>query len=66
MIKTIGFLAISAISAALASSIAWAQTYAAVNYPGAAATEIVGGPNPQDRALVYLTSQLAAQITVSR
>ena len=47
MIKIIRFLAICTISAALASSIAWAQTYTAVNYPGAAATEIVGGPNPQ-------------------
>ncbi len=47
MMKIIRFLAICTISAALASSIAWAQTYTAVNYPGAAATEIVGGPNPQ-------------------
>ena len=47
MIKIIRFLAICTISAALASSIAVAQTYTAVNYPGAAATAIVGGPNPQ-------------------
>jgi len=29
------------------SSIACAQTYTAVNYPGAALTELIGGPNPQ-------------------
>ena len=46
MIKMFRFLAICTIGVALAtSSIAWAQTYTAVNYPGAASTEIVGGPN---------------------
>jgi len=42
------FLAICAIGVAFAtSSIASAQTYTAVNYPGAALTELIGGPNPQ-------------------
>ncbi len=48
MNKVFRFLAICAISIAFAaSSIAWAQTYTAVNYPGAASTAIVGGPNLQ-------------------
>jgi hypothetical protein len=48
MIKVFRFLAICMIGAALAtSSIAWAQTYTPVNYPGAALTELIGGPNPQ-------------------
>ncbi len=48
MIKVFRFLAICTIGAALAaSSIAWAQTYTAVNYPGAVLTELIGGPNPQ-------------------
>jgi hypothetical protein len=46
MTKVFRFLAICTIGVALAtSSIAWAQTYTAVNYPGAASTAIVGGPN---------------------
>jgi len=48
MIKRFRFLAICTIAVALAtSSIAWAQTYTAVNYPGAVLTELIGGPNPQ-------------------
>ena len=48
MTKVFRLLAICTISVALAtSSIAWAQTYTAVNYPGAALTELIGGPNPQ-------------------
>jgi hypothetical protein len=48
MIKVFRFLAICTISIALAtSSIAWAQTYTAVNFPGATLTELIGGPNPQ-------------------
>jgi hypothetical protein len=46
MIKVVRFLAICTIGVALATlSIASAQTYTAVNYPGAASTIIVGGPN---------------------
>ena len=48
MIKMFRFLAICTIGVALAtSSIAWAQTYTPVNYPGAVLTELIGGPNPQ-------------------
>jgi len=46
MNKVFRFFAICTLGAAFAaSSIALAQTYTAVNYPGAAATIIVGGPN---------------------
>jgi hypothetical protein len=48
MTKIFRFFAICTIGAALAtSSVAWAQTYTAVNYPGATLTELIGGPNPQ-------------------
>src|SRR5580692_5503780 len=48
MTKVFRFLAICTIGVALAtSSIAWAQTYTAVNSPGATLTELIGGPNPQ-------------------
>ena len=48
MTKIIRFLAICTIGFALAtSSIALAQTYTAVNFPGATLTELIGGPNPQ-------------------
>ena len=48
MTKGFQFLAICVGGVALAtSSIAWAQTYTAVNFPGAALTELIGGPNPQ-------------------
>lgn len=48
MIKLFRFLAICTLGVAFAtSSNAWAQTYTAVNYPGAALTELIGGPNPQ-------------------
>lgn len=47
---TKGFLSLAICVAGVAlatSSIAGAQTYTAVNYPGAALTEMIGGPNPQ-------------------
>jgi hypothetical protein len=47
MIKVFRSLAICTISVAFASSIASAQTYKQVDYPGAVLTELVGGPNPQ-------------------
>jgi hypothetical protein len=48
MIKVLRLLAICTIGAAFAtSSIAWAQTYTQVDYPGAVDTSINGGPNPQ-------------------
>ena len=46
MIKAFRFLAICTFSVAFAS-IAWAQTYTQVDYPGATATTLNGGPNPQ-------------------
>ncbi|MGB2663201.1 MAG: hypothetical protein WAK48_04300 [Candidatus Acidiferrum sp.] len=46
MIKVFRFLAICTFSVAFAS-IAWAQTYQQVDYPGAIATSLNGGPNPQ-------------------
>ncbi len=48
MIKIFRFLALWMIGTAVAaSSIAWAQTYTTVDYPGAVLTELIGGPNPQ-------------------
>ncbi len=48
MIKVFRFLAVCTISVAFSTlSIAWAQTYTAVNFPGATLTELIGGPNPQ-------------------
>jgi len=48
MIKIFRFLAIYMFAVAVAtSSIAWAQTYTTVDYPGAVLTELIGGPNPQ-------------------
>jgi hypothetical protein len=48
MTKGLQFLAICMVGVALAtSSTAWAQTYTAVNFPGAALTELIGGPDPQ-------------------
>ncbi len=45
MIKVLRLLALCAISVAFASSMARAQTYTQVDYPGASLTEIIGGPN---------------------
>jgi hypothetical protein len=48
MMKVARFLAMCAISVAFATfSIAWAQTYTSYDYPGAVATILDGGPNPQ-------------------
>jgi hypothetical protein len=48
MIKVLRFLAICTIVVAFAtSSIAWAQSYTQVDFPGAVTTALVGGPNPQ-------------------
>jgi hypothetical protein len=52
MIKIFRFLAICTMSVALAgSSIAWTQTYTTVDYPGAIATTLNGGPNPQSTSV---------------
>ena len=45
MVKVFRFLIICTISVAFTSSIARAQTYKQVDYPGAIFTEISGGPN---------------------
>jgi hypothetical protein len=45
MIKVFRFLAMCTISVAFAS-IAWAQTYTTIDFPGAIATSLNGGPNP--------------------
>ena len=48
MIKVFRFVATCVISVAFATfSIAWAQTYTSYDYPGAVATVLDGGPNPQ-------------------
>ena len=47
MNKVFRFLAICTITFAFASSIASAQTYKQVDYPGAILTQLAGGPNPQ-------------------
>lgn len=52
MIKILRFLVICACSVALASSMARAQIYTSVNYPGAAVTELIGGPNRHSEILV--------------
>jgi hypothetical protein len=46
MFKVFRFLMICTISVAFAS-IAWAQTYTTVDFPGAIATSLNGGPNPE-------------------
>jgi hypothetical protein len=64
MNKGFQFLAICVVGVALAtSSIAWAQTYTAVDFPGAALTEVIGGPNPQARAWAVTLSRLAELCT---
>lgn len=48
MNKLFRFLAICTIGIALAtSSVAWAQSYTTIDYPGATATTLNGGPNPE-------------------
>ena len=52
MVKLFRLLAFCTASIALATaSIAWAQTYTTVDYPGAIATTLNGGPNPQDTSV---------------
>jgi len=48
MIKVFRFVAVCAITFAFATlSIAWAQSYTTVDFPGAVATTLNGGPDPQ-------------------
>jgi hypothetical protein len=59
MIKVFRLLAICTIGAAFAtSSIAWAQSYTTVDYPGAVATTLNGGPNPQGTSVGSWTDSL--------
>jgi len=52
MTRVLRFLATWTISVAFATaSAAWAVTYTQVDYPGAAATTLNGGPNPQGTAV---------------
>jgi len=52
MIRVLRFVAVCAITVVFATlSIAWAQTYTLVDYPGAASTTLNGGPNPQGTAV---------------
>jgi hypothetical protein len=52
MIKVFRFVVVCTISVAFATlSIAWAQTYTAYDYPGAVATTLNGGPDPQGTAV---------------
>jgi hypothetical protein len=50
MIKALRFLAVCTISVALAS-IASAQTYKTIDFPGATATTLSAGPNPQGTSI---------------
>src|SRR5580700_10366411 len=52
MTKVFRIAAMCAISVALATcSIASAQTYTTIDYPGAVATTLNGGPNPQGKSV---------------
>jgi hypothetical protein len=68
MIKVFRFLAICTISVALATlSIAWAQSYTTVDYPGATATTLNGGPNPQGTSVgSYTTSGVTHGFTLTK
>ncbi len=68
MIKVFRFFAICTIGAAFAtSSIAWAQSYTTVDYPGATATTLNGGPNPQGTSVgSYTTSGITHGFTLTK
>lgn len=52
MIKTFRFLVLCTVVVTLATaSIAWAQSYTTIDYPGAVSTTLNGGPNPQGTAV---------------
>jgi hypothetical protein len=49
------------------SSIAWAQSYTTVDYPGATATTLNGGPNPQGTSVgSYTTSGVTHGFTLTK
>ena len=68
MIKVFRFLAICTISIAFATlSIALAQTYTTVDFAGATATTLNGGPNPQGTSVgSYTTSGFTHGFTLTR
>jgi hypothetical protein len=68
MIKVFRFVAMGAISVALATlSIASAQTYTTVDFPGATATTLNGGPNPQGTSVGgYTTSGVTHGFTLTK
>ena len=52
--KAFRFLAMCVISTAFATlSTAWGQTYKTIDFPGATATLLIGGPNPQGTSVGY-------------
>ncbi len=51
MIEIVRFLGICTIGAAFAASVATAQTYKTIDYPGVTATVLLGGPNPQSTSV---------------
>jgi hypothetical protein len=61
------FLTIYAISIAIGTvSLAWAQTYTTINFPGATATLLVGGPNPQGTSVgIEITAGVQHGIVVT-
>ena len=60
MIKVFRFVAVCTISITFATlSIAWAQTYTTVDFPGAVATTLNGGPDPQGTAVGSWTDAAA-------
>ncbi len=64
MIKVFRFLAICTVGIAFAtSSIAWAQTYTTVDFPGAVLTELIGGPNPQGTSVGSYTLTAGGALT---
>src|SRR5580700_2312464 len=68
MIKVFRFLAICTITIAFATlSIALAQTYTTVDFPGATATTLNGGPNPQGTSVgSYTTSGVTHGFTLTK
>ena len=55
MLKVLRLLTICAMVVTLSASVALAQTYTTIDYPGAAATLLTGGPNPQGTSVGFYT-----------
>ena len=66
MIKVFRFLVMCTISVAFAS-IAWAQTYTTIDFPGATATSLNGGPNPSGTSVgSYTTAGVTHGFTLTK